>query len=133
MRLKTVNIHLTRKVRHRLCRMGSYQPSADRLAGTKVARGMRSAILKTRIHLRRDHMISRKGTAFIVAGGVLVGGFSLAAARQSRSDPTKPSSISQSPDTPVTRHSSQSPAEVQRHWTPDRIRQAQENMRRLKQ
>lgn len=33
------------------------------------------------------------------------------------------------PATPVVHHSKQDPADVRRYWTPERIRQAQENMR----
>jgi ABC-type oligopeptide transport system substrate-binding subunit len=67
--------------------------------------------------------MSRKKAFFVLAvvAGLAAAGLSAAAARQPGTAP--------GPETAVEHRNTQDPAEVDRHWTPDRIRQADENMR----
>jgi len=71
---------------------------------------------------------AKRKAIVVVAGGILLGGLVAGASRRSGLGVTaRPKSA----NVAVTRQSDRNPAEVERHWTPERIRQAQENMRRL--
>ncbi|WP_328449887.1 hypothetical protein [Amycolatopsis sp. NBC_00438] len=67
--------------------------------------------------------MSRKKAFLVLAvvAGLAAAGLSAAAARQAPPAP--------GPETAVEHRNPQDPGEVDRHWTPDRFRQADENMR----
>ncbi|MEV7092555.1 hypothetical protein AB0M80_06890 [Amycolatopsis sp. NPDC051045] len=71
----------------------------------------------------------RKTTILVLAviAGLAAAGLSAGAARQTgpAGDPARPGE----PETAVEHRNTQGPAVVDRHWTPDRFRQAEENMR----
>lgn len=70
---------------------------------------------------------------FAAAGLAAIGIATAAAAQGGGPDPARRSPRPpHSPDIAVVHRSTEDPAEVQRHWTPERIRQADENMRNLK-
>jgi hypothetical protein len=65
-------------------------------------------------------VVHQRKMAFAVVVGLAVAGLCAGAARQPGSPP---------PETAVQHDNPKDPAEVDRHWTPDRVRQAEENMR----
>jgi hypothetical protein len=68
-------------------------------------------------------MISKKILAVAVATIAVAG--AAAAVTVARAGAATPAA----PDAPVVHHSKQDPADVRRYWTPERVRQAQENTR----
>jgi hypothetical protein len=82
-----------------------------------------------------DHVPARGrflvlATAGLVTAGVTVGVTALGIAQRGAPDPARHSSrLAPDPEVAVVHRSTQDPQEVRRHWTPDRMRQAHENMR----
>jgi hypothetical protein len=72
-------------------------------------------------------MISKKVAVVVAATVVAVLAGATAAIAMSRTGTSTPDPASR--DAPVVHRSKQDPDEVQKYWTPERIREAQQNMR----
>ncbi|WP_414166528.1 hypothetical protein ACMATS_01295 [Streptoverticillium reticulum] len=72
--------------------------------------------------------MSRKAKATLVAAGAVALGLAITAALWPGDRDAAPGPPSR-PETAVVHDSTANPKEVEEHWTPERIRQSDENMR----
>ncbi len=73
-------------------------------------------------------MVSRKVKAAIAAAGAAALALAITAALRPGSRDTHPDPPPH-PESAAVHDSTQDPQDVERHWTPERVREAQENMR----